>query len=260
MKLIHATLAAGLLAGSLLAGSSSHGLPPLAATAPATPVTEGDYQDLLERYAKGLETWEQQLRDADKKERRALRANHPANTFWAEFESHSKAGNGEAKLWLCEHILDRKLKSRERAKVLTPLFQDLARDHSSAEWFDPVVPLIHRHRRILGTEVAQGLYRTVLASSKSPEQQAAALYFETRLFKAKKGEVPNPIVKANLDRILAEFRETSWASRVIAARATELSAVGAQAPEFTAKTIDDFEFKLSDYKGKVVLLDFYGFW
>jgi peroxiredoxin len=32
------------------------------------------------------------------------------------------------------------------------------------------------------------------------------------------------------------------------------------APDFTGKTVDGFEFDLSDYKGKVVLLDFYGFW
>ena len=36
--------------------------------------------------------------------------------------------------------------------------------------------------------------------------------------------------------------------------------VGAQAIDFTGTTFEGHEFKLSDYKGKVVLLDFYGFW
>jgi peroxiredoxin len=36
--------------------------------------------------------------------------------------------------------------------------------------------------------------------------------------------------------------------------------VGKPAPDFYAETIDGHAFKLSDYKGKVVLLDFYGFW
>ena len=35
---------------------------------------------------------------------------------------------------------------------------------------------------------------------------------------------------------------------------------GMAAPDFTTKDVEDVEFKLSDYKGKVVLLDFWGFW
>lgn len=36
--------------------------------------------------------------------------------------------------------------------------------------------------------------------------------------------------------------------------------VGCTAPEIVAKDVDGVEFKLSDYRGKVVLLDFWGFW
>ena len=36
--------------------------------------------------------------------------------------------------------------------------------------------------------------------------------------------------------------------------------VGCEAPEIVAKDIQGVEFKLSDYRGKVVLLDFWGFW
>ena len=36
--------------------------------------------------------------------------------------------------------------------------------------------------------------------------------------------------------------------------------VGEAAPDISGVDIDGKEFKLSDYRGKVVLLDFWGFW
>jgi hypothetical protein len=36
--------------------------------------------------------------------------------------------------------------------------------------------------------------------------------------------------------------------------------VGCTAPDIVAKDVDGVDFKLSDYRGKVVLLDFWGFW
>jgi peroxiredoxin len=36
--------------------------------------------------------------------------------------------------------------------------------------------------------------------------------------------------------------------------------VGMACPDFTAKDVDGVEFKRSDYLGKVVVLDFWGFW
>ena len=38
------------------------------------------------------------------------------------------------------------------------------------------------------------------------------------------------------------------------------TSVGAQAPEIAAEDLDGVAFKLSDYRGKVVLLDFWGDW
>jgi len=37
-------------------------------------------------------------------------------------------------------------------------------------------------------------------------------------------------------------------------------AVGQVAPETEGRDLDDIPFKLSDYRGKVVLLDFWGDW
>lgn len=40
----------------------------------------------------------------------------------------------------------------------------------------------------------------------------------------------------------------------------EEPSVGAAAPEIVGKDLDGVAFKLSDYRGKVVVLDFWGFW
>lgn len=36
--------------------------------------------------------------------------------------------------------------------------------------------------------------------------------------------------------------------------------IGEEAPEIVGKDLEGVEFKLSDYRGKVVMLDFYGDW
>lgn len=73
---------------------------------------------------------------------------------------------------------------------------------------------------------------------------------------------------AAADKLLAEavelFGKAELAARKTAAE-TELKAfrtvrVGKEAPEIEGKDLDGKEFKLSDYRGKVVLLDFWGHW
>ena len=63
------------------------------------------------------------------------------------------------------------------------------------------------------------------------------------------------------DRLVAELGDTPHGRRA-EAELFEIKhlGVGCEAPDFDASTIDGHEFKLSDYRGKVVLLDFYGFW
>ena len=40
----------------------------------------------------------------------------------------------------------------------------------------------------------------------------------------------------------------------------KLRGIGKPVPEIAGDDLDGKAFKLSDYKGKVVLLDFWGFW
>jgi cytochrome oxidase Cu insertion factor (SCO1/SenC/PrrC family) len=45
-----------------------------------------------------------------------------------------------------------------------------------------------------------------------------------------------------------------------ASKAKEGREVGDRAPDFEAKDVEGKTFKLSDYRGQVVVLDFWGFW
>jgi len=69
-----------------------------------------------------------------------------------------------------------------------------------------------------------------------------------------------------LEQVVANYGDLPWTDKDLGATAKddlfELRnlAVGKVAPEIEGKDVDGRSFKLSDYRGKVVLLDFWGFW
>ena len=69
-----------------------------------------------------------------------------------------------------------------------------------------------------------------------------------------------------LDRVVREFGDVPWRDGTLGARADadlrELRdlTVGKEAPEIAGEDLDGVSFRLSDYRGKVVLLDFWGNW
>jgi hypothetical protein len=69
-----------------------------------------------------------------------------------------------------------------------------------------------------------------------------------------------------LERVVREFGDVEHGQGTLAARAEadlrelrELN-IGKEAPEIAGEDLDGVAFKLSDYRGKVVLLDFWGHW
>ena len=221
---------------------------------------QDDTAALESEYATAVEQWQDAIENATKEERKVLRKTKPAVAFWPRFEKLAKAGHGRALLWMVEHLRDAGIKSSERADVLSPIYKSLANDHCNAEWFGDVFSRLSRDTRILGDEAALELYETILAKTESDEHRAGALYNAGQLLEKSDNDVAKKTGAAYLARVEAEFPLTVWGMKMRATQATEAVQIGKPAPDFTGETIDDFEFNLSDYKGKVVLLDFYGFW
>lgn len=96
--------------------------------------------------------------------------------------------------------------------------------------------------------------------SKHPEVKAAAMYARAQLI-GQNGRGDAPAAAKLYREIAAKYPNTQQgkqASRDIFEM--ENLVVGKVAPDFEGEDQDGVRFKLSDYRGKVVVVDFWGFW
>lgn len=247
-----------LLLPSLLLIGSAAAIP---SHEPTTISVAGDAFDALKAdFDMTVEMWNEDMEKATTDERRELRKSKPAAEFWDQFKVLADGGNGRAMLWMVSNIRDSEIKSKKRGLVLADLFGTLAKEHSNADWFGDVLAQTKGASRRMGSESTLAFYEAVIANTNNDESRAGALFGAGFLLKGSEDKKLQARGEAYIVRVEKELADTSWAAKLTEARAEEAVQVGRIAPDFSGKTIDGFEFDLSDYKGKVVMLDFYGFW
>ena len=225
---------------------------PAAAAAPAALVPArspahspaGEYEELEAAYEEALAAWKARLDAADgAAERRDLRKVHPVHEYWARFEALAEKGEGRAYLWLAEKVNDRGLKRDEKGPLLRRLYGALLETSAGEDWFDAVIQRVVRDARYLGDEEVERWLSSASERATAPMSKAlATLKLAELLAESDDGER-----KARGQKLLEEYE----AANIL---------TGATALDFRATTIDGHAFKLSDYRGKAVLVDFYGFW
>lgn len=254
--MIHALL---LLSTCLPLGATDLASPePLAVAA----TFDGEaYDTLVEAYESAYTAWREKISAAESsKERKALRAAPPAADYWPRFEKLASQGEGQALLWMATHVTKLKVKSSERGAILTPIFESLVSDHVTEDWFSAVPGEIYKQRRKLGEESALALLARIVDGSKDDEVRASALLQQYLVLGRQEGEEAAASAAAILERLSADFPNTAAGMQARVRSLQGKTEVGMVAPDFGGKSIDGFEFKLSEFRGKVVMLDFYGFW
>ena len=252
-------ITAALLCGAPIAIASSG---TFATTAPAGVASSAaivdDYGALAAEYEAVTAEFNAKLKTAEKSERRTMRANSPIKTYWPKFVAMSDAGEGQATFWLAKNIMaNRDIRSKERGETLLPLYKTIVAKHAGAEWITDAVKSIASNRKYIGVDEAVSLLDGVALNAKDDNTKAAALYFAFTLV----ADTDEKKAAAYSARIADEFAGTVYGTAVRARSAKEEdSQEGKIAPSFAATTIDGHGFTLEDYRGKVVLLDFYGFW
>jgi len=113
--------------------------------------------------------------------------------------------------------------------------------------------------------------RTILEKSPHRDVKGVACFSLAQLLKnnADRGgasaELPKE-AETLLDRVVKEFADVKMGTRPIGPQAEGILfearhlSIGKVAPEIEGEDIDGVKFKLSDYRGKVVMIDFWGHW
>lgn len=106
--------------------------------------------------------------------------------------------------------------------------------------------------------------RTLMEKNSSDEVKVDAKFGLASILK-NKDEASQPEAEKLLESVVADYEKMPAKKPMLQQIKNELNdikvrGIGKPVPEIAGSDLDDKEFKLSDYKGKVVLIDFWGFW
>jgi len=134
----------------------------------------------------------------------------------------------------------------------------------SAEWLETIESL-PRLRDFLGAERVDGWIATLESQSGNATVRGyATLARLGPVLEDSDVAVDSPEYRAAKETLLGIAKATEDASLrtriegLVAGR--EQLTIGGTAPDIVGQDLDGVEFRLSDYRGKVVLLDFWGDW
>jgi hypothetical protein len=255
---------------ALLAGASLLLLALVPALAAQGSDPEAAFKAVMERYQSVSDEYRAKLRAATPEERPKLTA-PPVDEYLAEFADVARSApksETAAKSWMM--VVQLAPQGGDKA-LLGEAVECLARDHGSSESAAGLGSMLSRAGGQLGEDVVQAHLRTVVElAPKGPVQAGAMLGLATSLSDAKTTTAGSPgereleglVARLTQDYAdLNDARERPYAQvaeGILFARRNLV--VGKTVPEIAAADTQGVAFKLSDYRGKVVLLDFWGNW
>ncbi len=219
------------------------------------------YDALLSEYQAAVKDFRARVRQAEGAQAKAaLRKHHPAKDFLGRFEALVQQGDGRGLLWKAATQRERNVPRKEREAERLDAYTQVLKEFPRAAWLEEAMATVARdkqvdldHRVRLFQHVANGLEHT-------DEHRLLARFHAGGLLFAAKDETKQKLGKELLQALIQEDPKSAIALRAKAIIEKPDLSVGSIAPEFVGQTIDGETLRLSDYRGKVVLLDFFGFW
>ncbi|MHC5062929.1 MAG: hypothetical protein ACYTG5_03010 [Planctomycetota bacterium] len=217
------------------------------------------YKQLLAEYNTAQKSWMDAYRAAagaeDEAKVEELLQERPEPKFAARFLTVSKAiKDRETKVECLTWICTRAYQSPEAKEALGVLLDD----HIDSPKLVSVIRMVG----YIDREKALENYDRIVTGTSNNATKAQALF--NRADTIAKGQSDPKILakaKADYEQVIQLSQEERLVSRAKGAiYELENLAIGMTAPEIEAADLDGVNFKLSDYRGKVVMLDFWGDW
>lgn len=243
------------------------------------PGEEPTYQQLLDRYSADQARWREEMnelrateaymearKERDREKLRELTASverPDTDAYGKEFLAVAGRTEGDdvgrAYAWVVRNAGDDELVQAG----LTPLLED----HLNSEGMLELMQGLGRLRRKLGADVDTVIAKAI-DSAEHAEVKAWGLYWRAYpVVYPGRGETEAPTdaeleaAFADLDKVAELAPDTLLALKAQGPKfQRERLQIGMVAPDIVGEDLDGVEFKLSDYRGQVVVLDFWGHW
>ena len=250
-----------LLAGAPASAAPVHSTQPAVAAAaqdkpaPKNPL-QAELESLMSEYRAAMKAWSKARQENPK-------APRPVPQFWDRYSALAEKGSPDSLLWMAQNAA---YQFEGRKKEITAkkleCYEKLITGHPRFESADELPRMITNEKKYFERGDMDRLLSLLLLKSESRDVQAACLESLTRILADTSAtEADKKRAEEYKLRLEKEFEGTLIVDRMRAAEFKKNNLqVGMVAPDFTHRDVEGVEFKLSDYRGKVVLLDFWGFW
>ncbi len=231
--------------------------------APAAQQPADAFLALVKDYGAAKNRWVLAERALKTDEARAAhQALKPVHEFWPRVEALVAAGDARGLVWMCEAIADKLDARDEIAAKKREWIDKLLAEHLDAPWAaTELVAMLGRQRPWFDEDFVRVRLEELAHKSKNKEVCASAWFEMARRLEGPKSTPEEQARAVELyARIARDFPGTRAAAELAARAEAQAVEVGGTAPDFDAVDGEGAAFKLSDYRGKVVLLDFWGFW
>ncbi|HPF13956.1 MAG: redoxin domain-containing protein [Planctomycetes bacterium] len=243
--------------------------PPLASQEPKPvekpvekPVAQSTaYADAVAAFETAVAEWQLAIRESkDAAKRRELRRNHPALAFQPRFEALVAEGEGRGLLWLVANQRYLGVPKEKREERALDMYTRLLKDFGNQDWYLSAMQTVATDKELVPMQRINMLKR-VMAQVEAPEiQRVAAKFYTGQLLLEESDDASKDMGRQMLKEIVKDHPKTEFAVRARPIVEKVDVSVGAMAPDFLGKSVDGETIRLSDYRGKVVLIDFFGFW
>jgi len=228
---------------------------------------EETFEELEAEYEKAHGLWMKEVvaasRADDDEALGALFEKNPVPLFLPRFLRLADAGDVEAMRWIVTEARPGPgLPDKELGRLKVSYYERLIDEHALQAWIERVASALQWDVWLLGEEQAIALLRRLLAREDlHPRARPAAMGALGMTLSDAQSDEQREEGLALLRRLVESYPESEPAGR---ARGrifrVERLQVGMVVPDFETTDVDGVPFELSDYRGKVVLLDFWGFW
>jgi len=218
-----------------------------------------EFEALEKELTRASLEWRRALRAA-RKEGTEYDAPDPTIAFFPRFQGLARRGSPRALLWVGVESDEAGLERDELVTVKREAFGELVRGYAADPLMEDLVKRVRRQVEWLGTGPVAGWLQAVYERNEDVELRARAAFELVQTLAGSPEEEDRDAAEAWCHRIVAEFPDGRMAARAQEQLDTLKYQVGRVAPDFTTADVDGNAFRLSDYRGKVVVLDFWGFW